>query len=96
MVNFWPSSDLRSRLDFLYLLGDYEIGKAESNFDIGKEISFIAKEVEREHYKEILLKIGQEIKKYEVIEASTDSLTKEFQNISIKLRNIETHDKEKK
>lgn len=90
------SPDLRSRLDFLYLLGDYEVGKAERGFDIGKEISFLAREVEREHYKEMLLKIGQEIKKSEVHNASTDDLTKEFQNISIKLRNIEIHGKEKK
>lgn len=90
------SKDARSRLDFLYLLGDYEVGKAEHGFDIGKEISFLAKEIEREHYKEMLLKIGQEIKKIEFQDASTDDLTKEFQNISIKLRNIETHGKEKK
>lgn len=104
------SQDARSRLDFLYLLGDYEVGKAETGFDIGKEISFLAKEIEREHYKEMLFKIGQEIKKNEAAapeggeprpatagrEVHLDDLTKEFQNISIKLRNIETHGKEKK
>lgn len=89
------SKDARSRLDFLYLLGDYEVGKAEHGFDIGKEISFLAKEIEREHYKEALLKIGQEIKNHEARDASTDDLIKEFQNISIKLRNVETHGKKK-
>ena len=90
------SPDVRSRLDFLYLLGDYEVGKAETGFDVGKEISFLAKEIEREHYKEMLLKIGQEVKRHEVQNISTDDLTKEFQKISIKLRNIETYGKEKK
>lgn len=79
------SANLRSRLDFLYMLGDYELSKAESDFDIGKEINFLVKEIEREHYKESLLKIGHEIKKLEALNTSTENLTKEFQNISIKL-----------
>ncbi|MEK7087650.1 MAG: toprim domain-containing protein, partial [Patescibacteria group bacterium] len=90
------SADLRSRLDFLYLLGDYELSKAESDFDIGKEINFLVKEIEREHHKEMLVRISHEIKKCESLNAGTDDLTREFQNISIKLRNIETYGKEKK
>ena len=82
------SPDVRSRLDFLYLLGDYEVGKAETNFDVGKEIGFLAKEIEREHYKEMLLKIGQEVKRHEVQNISTDDLTKEFQIISTKLNTL--------
>ena len=90
------SADLRSRLDFLYLLGDYELSKAESDFDISKEINFLVKEIEREHHKEMLVRISHEIKKCESLNAGTDDLTREFQNISIKLRNIETYGKEKK
>ncbi len=77
--------DWRSRLDFLYMLGDFELGKASSDFDLGKEIIFITKEIEREHYKESLLKIGVEIKKCEAEDSDLDNLTKEFQNISKKL-----------
>lgn len=90
------SADLRSRLDFLYMLGDYELSKAESDFDIGKEINYLVKEIEREYYKESLLKIGHEIKKREALNVNTDDLTNEFQSISIKLRKIETYEKEKK
>lgn len=79
---------LRPRLDFLYMLGDWEISKAGSDFDIGKEIIFITKEIEREHYKELLLKIGREIGKCEATGSLTDNLTKEFQNISQKLMDL--------
>ena len=58
-------ADWRARLDFLYMLGDFELGKVNSDFDLGKEIIAITKEIEREHYKESLLKIGVEIKKCE-------------------------------
>lgn len=86
------SADSRSRLDFLYMLGDFEIQKAESNFDIGKEINFLTREIEREHYKEMLMKIGLKIKKCESENASTDKLTEEFQNVSKRLYQInETH-----
>lgn len=82
------SSDLRPRLDFLYMLGDFEIGKAGPDFDLGKEISFLIKEIEKEHYKEMLIKIGLRIKKCEAENANTDNLTEEFQNISKKLFNL--------
>ncbi len=78
-------SAFRSRLDFLYMLGDWETGKANSDFDLGKEIIFITKEIEREHYKELLLKIGHEINKCEAQGADTEILTKEFKSISEKL-----------
>ena len=58
-------ADLRPRIDFLYLAGDYELEKAGADFEIDKEIKFVIEEIEREHYKEILQKIGQEIKKCE-------------------------------
>ncbi len=81
-------SELRPRLDFLYMLGDFEFSKVGSDFDIGKEIIFITKEIEREHYKELLLKMGAEIKKYETDGLNPDNLTKEFQNISKKLMDL--------
>jgi len=89
------SADLRPRLDFLYLTGDYELEKAGANFDVNKEIKFLIEEIKREHYKEILQKIGQEIKKCEArpdnvvgqVGESPDlnKLTEEFKNISKKL-----------
>ncbi len=73
-------SDLRPRLDFLYMLGDFELSKANSDFDLGKEIIFITKEIEREHYKELLIKIGREISKCEAAapegDARSDSETR--------------------
>lgn len=103
-------SDLRPRLDFLYMLGDFELSKANSDFDIGKEIIAVTKEIEREHYKESLMKIGFEIKKCEAAafeggeprsaiagsEANLDNLTKEFQNISKKLYQLNGNEKDKK
>ena len=89
-------SDLRPRLDFLYMLGDFELGKANSDFDLGKEIIFIAKEIEREYYKEILLKIGNEIGKCEANGSNPDSMTKEFQNVSKKLYQLNDKEKDKK
>src|SRR3989344_828998 len=77
--------DLRSRLDFLYLLGDYEVDRAGIDFDVGKEIAFIVKEIERESYKELLVKINNEIKSREALDEDSDNLTKEFQSISKKL-----------
>ncbi len=78
--------DLRPRLDFLYLAGDYELEKAGADFDAEKEIIFLVKEIEREYHKEILQKIGQEIKKCEVEESpNLNKLTEEFKNISNKL-----------
>ena len=89
-------SELKPRLDFLHMLGDFELSKANSDFDIGKEIMAITKEIEREHYKESLLKIGFEIKKYEVDNLSTDNLIKEFQNTSKKLYQLNGDEKGKK
>lgn len=89
-------AELRARLDFLYMLGDWEIGKAGSGFDLGKEIIFITKEIEREHYKESLLKISQEINKCEAAGSLTDNLTKEFQSISKKLHQLNEKEKNKK
>lgn len=90
------SVDLRSRLDFLYLLGDYELDRVPTDFDIGKEIAFIAKEIEKEHYKESLVKIGNEIKNSEAMDKESDNLTKEFQNISKKLHQLNSDEKTKK
>lgn len=89
-------ADLRPRLDFLYMLGDWEIQKAEPDFDIGREISFLIKEIKKEHYKEALIRIGLKIKKYEAENTSTDVLTDEFQNISKKLYHLNENEKEKK
>ncbi|MCX6813630.1 MAG: toprim domain-containing protein, partial [Candidatus Azambacteria bacterium] len=90
------SVDLRPRLDFLYLAGDYELEKAGTDFDIDKEIKFLIKEIEREHHKEILQKIGQEIKKCEAEESpNLNKLTKEFQNVSKKLYELNEYKKEK-
>lgn len=87
--------DLRPRLDFLYLAGDYELLKVGADFNVGKEIKFLIKEIEKEHYKEILLKIGQEIKKGEARlndavgqaeeSPNLNKLTREFKDISTKL-----------
>ena len=80
--------DLRPQLDFLYMLGDFELSKVGSDFDLGREITAVIKEIEREHYKESLLKIGLEIKKCEAAGSNPDNLTKEFQNISKKLLDL--------
>ncbi len=91
------SADLRPRLDFLYLAGDYELEKAGIDFDVGKEVTFLIKEIEREHQKEILQKIGQEIKKSEAEEnPNLNKLTEEFQNTSNKLYKLNENKKEKK
>ena len=80
---------MRPRLDFLYLAGDYELEKAGADFNISKEIKFLIEEIEREHYKEILQKIGQEIKKCEAEESpDLNKLTEEFKNISKKLNDL--------
>lgn len=81
-------SDLRPRLDFLYMLGDFELDKVGSDFNLGKEIIFITKEIEREYYKEQMLKIGHEINKCEAGGSLPNNLTKEFQNISKKLMDL--------
>lgn len=90
------SVDSRSRLDFLYLLGDYELDRAGSDFDVSKEIAFMVKEIEREHYKELLVKIGNEIKNSEALGKNSDNLTKEFQNISKRLHQLNSNEKTKK
>lgn len=90
------STDSRSRLDFLYLLGDYELDRVGPDFDIGKEIAFIAKEIEKEHYKESLVKIGSEIKNREALGEDSDNLTKDFQIISKKLHQLNSNEKTKK
>ncbi len=88
---------LRPRLDFLYLAGDYEMEKAEADFNIVAEIDFLIKEIEREHHKENLQKINQAIKKSETItpEGGSDmnKLTEEFQNISKKLYELNENKK---
>ncbi|MDP3004421.1 MAG: hypothetical protein Q8N43_02880, partial [Candidatus Azambacteria bacterium] len=99
------SVDLRPRLDFLYLSGDYELEKAGADFDINKEIKFLIEEIKREHYKEILQKIGQEIKKCEARpndavgqaaeSPNLNKLTEEFKNISKKLYELNKYEKEK-
>ncbi|MBI2446918.1 MAG: DNA primase [Parcubacteria group bacterium] len=89
-------ADWRSRLDFLYMLGDFELSKANSDFDLGKEVIFITKEIEREHYKESLLKIGNEISRCEANGSNSDSMTNEFQNISKKLYQLNEKEKDKK
>jgi len=98
-------ADLRPRLDFLYLAGDHELEKGGADFNVNKEIKFLIEEIEREHYKEILQKIGQEIKKCEVAESPTrlndavgqdlNKLTEEFKNISKKLHELNKYEKEK-
>lgn len=99
------SADLRPRLDFLYLAGDYELEKAGSDFEIDKEIIFLIKEIEREHYKDLLQKTGQEIKKCEarLVDSvgqmeenhNLNKLTEEFKNISKKLYELNEYEKEK-
>ena len=82
--------DLRPRLDFLYLAADYEIEKFGSNFDIGGEMSSLIMEIKKEHYRETLSKIGQEIKKQESVlpvgggngGENLETLTKKFQDIA--------------
>ncbi len=89
-------ADLRPRLDFLYLSGDYELEKGGADFDIDKEIKFLIEEIKREHYKEILQKIGQEIKKCEAEESpNLNKLTEEFKNISKKLYGLNKYEEEK-
>ena len=89
-------ADLRPRLDFLYLSGDYELEKTGADFNINKEIKFLIEEIEREHYKEILKKIGQEIKKCEAEESpNLNKLTEEFKNITKKLYELNKYEKEK-
>ncbi len=98
------SADLRPRLDFLYLAGDYEMEKADTNFDIGAEVKLLIKEIERERHKENLQKIGQQIRKCEAAapeggEPRPDSgreinkLTEEFQSVSNKLYKIDENKK---
>lgn len=91
------SAELRPRLDFLYLAGDYEFEKNDSDFNPIKEIRRLISDIEKEHYKEMLNKIEVAIKKNEslsIIENDSqvslsgknlETLTKEFQNISNKL-----------
>ncbi len=97
------SADLRPRLDFLYLAGDYEMEKADANFDIGGEVKLLIKEIERERHKENLQKIGQQIRKCESrlndtvgqAEEGLDmkQLTEEFQSVSNKLYKIDENKK---
>jgi len=97
------SADLRPRLDFLYLAGDYELEKADANFDIGDEVKLLIKEIERERHKESLQKIGQQIRKCESrlngsvgqAEEGLDmnQLTDEFQNVTNKLYKIDENKK---
>ena len=94
------SSDLRPRLDFLYLAGDYEFEKNDSDFNPINEIERLMSDIEKEHYKEMLNKIEVAIKKNEnlsIIEndgqdslsgKNLETLTKEFQNISNKLLDL--------
>ena len=77
--------DLRPRLDFLYLAGDYEMEKAGSDFLIDHEIISLLKAIKEEHYKEKMRQIGMEIKKREASMLDLSELTNEFQNISNKL-----------
>ncbi len=91
------SAELRPRLDFLYLAGDYEFEKNDSGFNPIDEIGRLINDIEKEHYKETLNKIEIAIKKNEslsIIEndgqallsgKNLETLTKEFQNISNKL-----------
>lgn len=91
------NAELRPRLDFLFLAGDYEFEKSGPDFNPINEIKHLIREIEREHYKEALNKIEFAIKKNEnlsIIEndsrdslsdKSLETLTKEFQNISNKL-----------
>ncbi len=93
-------ADLRPRLDFLYMAGDHELEKAGADFDIDKEIKFLIEEIKREYYKEILQKIGQEIKKCEArpndaVGQDLNKLTEEFKNISKKLYELNKYEKEK-
>src|SRR3989344_6088890 len=89
------SGELRSRLDFLYLAADFEMEKFGNNFDIGGEIISLAAEIEKEHYREALYKINQEIKKQESLLSfngedgkSLEMLKKKFQDISKMLNNL--------
>jgi len=88
------SADLRPRLDFLYLAGDYELEKADANFDIGGEVKLLIREIERERHKENLQKIGQKIRKCEAEDGpEIGKLTEEFQNVSSKLYKIDENEK---
>ncbi len=95
------SNDLRPRLDFLYLAGDYEIEKLGPGFNLDDEIKYLIRDIEKEHYKEALNKIEVAIKKNENLSIiandslasesgkNLETLTKEFQNISQKLLNLD-------
>ena len=88
------SADLRPRLDFLYLAGDYELEKTDANFNIDEEVKLLIKEIERERHKENLQKIGQQIRKCEAEEGlDMNQLTEEFQNVSSKLYKIDENKK---
>ncbi|MBU2082315.1 DNA primase [Patescibacteria group bacterium] len=88
------SPDLRPRLDFLYLAGDYELEKADHDFDIGEEVKLLIKEIERERHKENLQKIGQQIRKCEAEEGlDMNQLMEEFQSVSNKLYKIDENKK---
>ena len=91
------SVDLRPRLDFLYLAGDYEMELSGADFNIDGEIIFLIKEIEREHHKENMQKISQAIKKCEAAAPEDGSdinkLTEEFQNISKKLYKLNENKK---
>ncbi len=95
--------DLRPRLDFLYLASDYETEKMSLDADLGAEIMILAGEIEREHYKEALQKIGIEIQKQENLgvllgeeNKELSKLIKEFHNISQKLQNLNKNEEKQK
>ncbi|MBI4919941.1 DNA primase [Candidatus Azambacteria bacterium] len=80
------AAGLRPRIDFLYLAGDYELGKADADFDIGKEVEILTVGIKREHYKEALQKINWEIQREEMAgNSDLSKLTEEFKEISNKL-----------
>lgn len=91
------SAELRPRLDFLFLACDYALEKSGPDFNLISEIKHLILDIEREHYKEALNKIEVAIKKNENIsiiendeneslgDKNLETLTKEFQDISNKL-----------
>ncbi len=86
------AADLRPRLDFLYMAGDYELEKFGKNFDIAGETEILISEIEKEHHKEILQKLEREIRACELSDSpNLLKLTEEFKNISKKF-----YEKEKK
>ena len=88
---------MRPRLDFLYLVGDWEIEKLGVDLNFNEEIKFLVKEIEHEYYKCELQKIGLEIKKCEAEEnPALSGLVKKFQSISHKLYNLYEKEKNKK